>query len=222
MRINIIGDGSFGSFLKKELPNYGFEILPLSFPLPIESQAVILAVPFSAYESVVRTVLDNSFYNSKMHSKHPLIVNVCSVQRPSTEILLKYTDRVTSIHPLFGIRTPSDKRNSILTYTHVPSTCSAATDEQLFLHLFGKFSNVKNIVDWNDKLKGCEEHDRLMAKVHAPALLAAKQLEHYIKDAEDVPDELLPNSFRLMKNFVQTMLDMPSGTVESIMANPYI
>jgi hypothetical protein len=60
-----------------------------------------------------------------------------------------------------------------------------------------------------------------MAKTHLAAVMAAKQLQIYVDRAKDIPDFLLPNSFRLMKQFVQTLDDMPPGTIESIMANPY-
>ena len=61
-----------------------------------------------------------------------------------------------------------------------------------------------------------------MLKTHVAAVLAAKQAKHYIDEAAGIPDEFLPNSFRLLKQFVQTLDDMPAGTIESIMANPYI
>lgn len=213
MKINIIGDGSFGLFLKKELPNYGFEIVPDDFTSPI-----ILAIPFSAYEKEV----------SKRVDKYPnlYVINVCSVQKPSTDILLKYTDKVTSIHPLFGVRTPVDKRNSILTYEHSNPEMGGkenlnAKIEIKFLSKWSKFSKIR-CCDYNKKPFNPESHDQLMAKTHASAVLAAKQAKHFVDAAEDIPDELIPNSFRLLKEFVKTLEDMPSGTIESIMANPYI
>jgi len=60
-----------------------------------------------------------------------------------------------------------------------------------------------------------------MAKTHVAAVLAAKQMKVFVERAEDVPDEYVPNSFRLMREFVRTLDDMPPGTIESIMANPY-
>ncbi|MEO5858206.1 MAG: hypothetical protein ABIR33_04570, partial [Pyrinomonadaceae bacterium] len=66
-----------------------------------------------------------------------------------------------------------------------------------------------------------DSHDRLMARTHVAAVLAAKQMKVFIDRAEDIPDELIPNSFRLMRDFVRTLDDMPQGTIESIMANPY-
>ena len=66
------------------------------------------------------------------------------------------------------------------------------------------------------------EHDKLMSRTHVPAILAARAARPFIEGAEGIPDELVPNSFRLLRQFVKTIDDMPAGTVESIMANPYV
>lgn len=195
MRINIIGkEGSFGSFLCRELPKHGFEII-------VGAETIILAVPFSAYDEC----------GLEFQSKH--IINCCSIQKPSTDILLKYTGKVTSIHPLFGARTPIDKRNSILTYIHSRPIDHSAENE--FIMKFRQFSNIIEGIN-------PEKHDVLMAKTHAAAIIAAKQAKVWVDRAADIPDELIPNSFRLLREFVKTLDDMPSGTVSSIMANPYI
>ena len=203
MRLTIIGDGAFGSFLK--------ELLDPHFELVHDADSVILAVPISAYEDVSR----------KNKGKH--LINVCSLQEPSTKICLKHSDRVTSIHPLFGRRTPADKRNSILTYSY--KSCndtwfSEDIKEDGFMDGFGK---VSRMITHNTDHEAFtpEFHDRLMAKTHVAAVMAAKQLQVYIERAKDIPDELIPNSFRLMRDFVKTLDDMPKGTMESIMANPY-
>jgi prephenate dehydrogenase len=196
MKLNIVGDGSFGSFMK--------EILAPHFELCEDADSVMLAVPISAYDEV----------SSKHKNKH--LINVCSVQKPSTDICLKHSDRVTSIHPLFGRRTPADKRNSILTFVPTDNdTWSSGRSEAFdFLHDFAKVS----------KLHGNfspERHDQLMAKTHVAAILAAQQMKIYVDRAKDIPDEFVPNSFRLLRDFVKTLDDMPKGTVESILANPY-
>lgn len=194
MKINIFGNGSFGTFLKQELPNFGFTLDEFA-------DTVILAVPFSAYESA------GEYWGEK---EGKFLINVCSVQLPSTEILLKYSKKITSIHPLFGARTPADKRNTIVTYTN------KSLEEDDFLNISDKFFN------YSPKEFTPEIHDKLMARTHFAAVLAAKQAKHFVDAAADVPDELIPNSFRLLRNFVKTLEDCPSGTVESIMANPFI
>lgn len=193
-KIFIIGDGSFGTFLMDLLDPH-FEIC-LSAD---KAESIILAVPVSAYNEI----------GERFKDKH--LVNVCSVQKPTTDILLKHTDRVTSIHPLFGKRTPADKRNSILTYTF-------DRDNGIEAEFLSKFGNISNVHAGFTP----ESHDILMAKTHASALMAAKQLQVFTDRVKDVPDYLIPNSFRLMREFVKTLEDMPAGTVESILTNPYI
>jgi prephenate dehydrogenase len=203
MKLKIIGDGAFGSFMK--------ELLAPHFELSNDADSVMLAVPISAYDSVA----------SANYGKH--LINVCSVQKPSTDICLRYSERVTSIHPLFGRRTPEGKRNSILTYKFTADNdtwLSQAETEFNFLNLFVK---VSSILQANGTKKFTpESHDILMAKTHVAALMGAQQLKVWTERAKDIPDELIPNSFRLMREFVKTLEDMPQGTVESIMANPYV
>jgi len=203
MKIQIIGNGAFGSFLS--------ELLAPHMEIVDDAEIVILAVPLSAYDEVAR----------RNREKH--LVNVCSVQLPSTEICLEYTNEVISIHPLFGRRTPSDRRNSILTHEEVQGDdqwyhCPIAVD---FLDIFSKVSSILKI-DQNGKPFTPESHDLLMAKTHYAAVLGAKQLKVLVDRNVDVPDELLPNSFRLMRDFVKTLEDMPQGTIESIMGNPFV
>lgn len=206
MKLKIIGDGAFGSFLK--------ECLDKSFELSDDAEMVILAVPLSAYEECAR--------------RHPTqhLVNVCSVQKPSTDILLKFTDKVTSLHPLFGRRTPADKRNCIL--SHLASRdndtwFSQSGLEHDFLRYFaiGTQSSIFSH-DQNNKLWTPESHDILMAKTHLVASVCAAQAKVLVDRANDIPDCFLPHSFRLLKGFVQTLDDMPKGTMESIQANPYL
>jgi len=212
MKIQIIGNGAFGSFLKELLAPH-CEITETS---SIEN-TVILAVPASSYDECGR--IYGGFYKSHL-------VNVCSVQKPTTDTLLRFTDRVTSIHPLFGRRTPADKRNSILTLS--PNQIQKENDTWSmgdsahadFMKVWEKVSVVSNAMD--GKMFTPESHDLLMAKTHAAAVMAAKQLKVFTDRVANVPDKLIPNSFRLMRQFVQTLDDMPVGTVESIMANPYI
>lgn len=208
MKVTIIGDGAFGTFLKELLKDH---VTLCPFKGGETAETVILAVPISAYKGLA----------AQLDDKH--LVNVCSVQKPSTDILLEYADRVTSIHPLFGKRTPPDKRNSILTYSY--STCndtwlSEDRQEFEFLEMWSKVSTIQT-KDIEGNSFTTDSHDALMAKTHLAALMAAKQLKVYTDRVANVPDNLIPQSFRLMREFVKTLEDMPPGTVESIMANPY-
>jgi len=201
MKLTIIGNGSFGSFLK--------ELLADKFELCESAESVVLAVPFLAYNEM------GLEYGDRKH-----LINVCSVQEPSTNALMAHTDEVTSIHPLFGRRTPADKRYSILTWR------CGHPNEQKFLDIFETVSPIvtetgKKDVGGKPILFNPTTHDQLMAKTHVAALLAAEQMKIYVDRAKDIPDEFIPNSFRLLREFVKTMEDMPSGTVQSILANPY-
>lgn len=207
MKLTIIGDGVFGTFLKDLLKDK-FEISTEDNEI---AESIILAVPISAYAEL-----------ASHYDEHHLI-NVCSVQKPSTDILLKFTDCVTSIHPLFGKRTPTDKRNSILTHSY--ATCddtwlSEDSRENDFLNIWSTISTIQ-MNDWKGEKFTPETHDALMAKTHVAALMAAKQLKVFTDRVNDIPDEMIPQSFRLMRDFVKTLEDMPPGTVESIMANPF-
>lgn len=196
MKISIAGNGVFGTFLQ--------ELLASEFDVCDNAESVILAVPLSAYLEV-----------AKNHPKKHLI-NVCSVQKPSTDILLSVSDRVTSIHPLFGKRTPPDKRNAIMTRTCIQDNDTWYLDECELEFLKG-FKKICNVITGFTP----EQHDQMMAKTHLAAVIAAEQAKIFIERAKDIPDEFIPHSFRLLRNFVQTLEDMPKGTMESIKANPY-
>ncbi len=203
MKIHIIGDGSFGTFLK--------ELLAPIFEIDPSADSVILAVPISAYDSVA----------SQNRERH--LINVCSVQKPSMEMALRYTESVTGIHPLFGHRTPADRRNAIVTREFAIDAAVQvpfAQNEREFLETFSRISKI-NRTDQNGFEFTPDLHDQMMAKTHVAAVLAAKQMKVFVERADDIPDEYLPNSFRLMRDFVKTLDDMPQGTIESIMANPY-
>ena len=75
MKLTIVGDGSFGRFLK--------ELLAPHFELCDSAQSIILAVPASSYNACGR------FYGSNLNNH---LINVCSVQKPTTDNLLTYTE----------------------------------------------------------------------------------------------------------------------------------
>lgn len=207
MKLTIIGDGAFGSFLK--------ELLAPHFELVSNADSIILAVPLAAYDEVA----------TQHENKH--LINVCSVQKTSTDICLKHSERVTSIHPLFGRRTPEAFRHSIVSFCSSRSIIdndtwfSQVNAGNEFINIFTKVSKI--YLKWNDKFFTPELHDLLMRKTHVEAILAAKRMKMEVERANDIPDELLPHSFRMMKAFVKTAFDdMPKGTLDSIMANPFL
>lgn len=196
MKIEIIGNGVFGTFLKTLL-NGTFEVCE-------PADTIVLAVPISAYVNVVKNTLNN-----RPNSKIIHFINVCSVQAPSYNAISSLTSFVTGIHPLFGPRTPPEKRHAIITHR------CGLIGEQEFLDGFSKVCVEISEMSRHD-------HDKIMARTHLAAVNAAKLLRPFIDNAKDVPDHMVPNSFRLMRQFVQTLDDMPKGTLESIMANEHV
>lgn len=187
MKIQIIGDGSFGTFLKTLLKD-DFEIVE-------ECQEVILAIPISAYEEVAK------------QNAGKTLINVCSVQSEANEIISRHTNSYLGIHPLFGARSPAENRNSIVTK-------SVGFWPERFVHHFEKVSHIHYMSD--------VEHDKLMAKTHGASVELAKQAKEVLDKVGEIPDHLVPNSFKLLREFVKTLDDMPKGTLESILSNPYI
>ena len=203
MKINIIGNGSFGTFLR--------ELLAAHFRVTEDAETIILAVPISAYGDVA----------AANKGKH--LINVCSVQQPSMEMILSHSEMVTGVHPLFGRKTPTEHRNSIITRRRNSQNDASPHFAHKEADFFDRFSKVSKLI-YTDAAGipfTPETHDRLMAKTHVAAVLAARQIKVFIDGARDIPDDLVPNSFRLMREFVKTLDDMPRGTIESILANPY-
>jgi len=127
MKIRIIGSGAFGTFLK-ELLQHSFTIC---HDYDESARSIILAVPLSAY----REMAEKFAFGDENH-----LINVCSVQEPSTNILKEYTNNFTSIHPLFGARTPANKRYSIL--THSCQSTPVYSLEEEFLNRFKHSSEI--------------------------------------------------------------------------------
>ncbi len=93
IKANVIGNGSFGRFLKK---NY--------FEHTSESNIVVLAIPASAFNKVCEK------------HKGKYFINVCSVQSETNKICAKWGDAHIGIHPLFGHRSDPKDRRCILTH----------------------------------------------------------------------------------------------------------
>ena len=187
MKIQIIGNGSFGTFLR--------DLLKDEFEIVESAEVVILAVPISAYEEVAAAHIGKT------------LVNVCSVQSEANRIIQKYSEDTIGIHPLFGARSPAENRNSILTHFK-------GENSKEFFRLFLKISQCHHMDE--------EYHDKLMAKTHGVSLEFAKKAKAAVDSVKDVPDIFVPNSFKLLRKFVRTLDDMPEGTLESILSNPYI
>lgn len=182
--VNIVGNGVFGTFLAETFRLYN--ILNRA-----ESDNVILAVPASAYEDVAK----------RHRNKH--LINVCSAQTHTTDILKSYSDRVTAIHPLFGPNSPNFGIYSIVTKNGPYSE-----------DIINFFKNMSGI-HYCDSVK----HDEIMRKTHLPVLLFGQMAALLVDDAKDIPYYMLTPSFKKLQDLAEQMKDMSEGTVSSIMSN---
>jgi prephenate dehydrogenase len=185
MKINIIGDGKFGTFFK--------EVLASDFIITPDANTIILAVPLSAYEDVA----------SKHIGKH--LVNICSVQEQSNKTLLKHSSNVTGLHPLWGVSTPASRRNAIITHE------SGSDEEKELLAIFSKISGLSRM--------DAVTHDDYMRRTHLAAVRIAVKIRTIVEEAKDIPNEMIPYSFSLLREFDSIMENMSAGTIESILSN---
>lgn len=203
MNVSIIGDGSFGRFLAKEFYNK----LSLVVPIPTPRNVFILAIPLQAYRETAKRLTDQ--YGKGIH-----MVNVCSVQEETNEILMEHISPmdgcVTGIHPMFGERSSPNisERISIVTLKSSPRSNDV-------VELFSKISMIR------DDGTSAAVHDRWMALTHLEVVRMADWIQETTRNAKDVPDYALTPSFRKMKELANQFLDMPAGTRESILANKY-
>lgn len=191
IEVTIEGDGVFGTFLRTVLAPFCL--------ITDDADIVILAVPFHAYDEVA----------AAHAGKH--LVNVCSVQEQTNTTCLKYSTRVTGIHPMFGPRSPAAGRTCLVTLTNSQS--------EDVLELFGSISTLVEFAN-GERITG-KLHDAIMAKTHLQVVRLADKISAIVQAAADVPDECLPTSFKRLKAMAEQFLDMPPGTKSSILANKH-
>lgn len=189
MNFNIEGNGIFGGFFKEFLVDSNM------FTYKSNARVVILAVPEHAFEEVC-----------KKHSGK-VLVNVCSVQHHTNLICSKYSDRVVGIHPMFGLRTPVNKRSSVVTHS------TGGKREREFYELYKNLSACSYM--------SAEAHDQTMAKTHKKVLSLLPILRDMVGDAKGIPDDMIPHSFRMLREVYTHLEDMSEGTKTSIESNPY-
>jgi prephenate dehydrogenase len=201
MLINIIGiEGNFGSFLWNE-----FERITGKDRVELYEHAFyqILAVPFEAYKEIC----------SSDRMKNKCIINVCSIQSSSNELCRRsvsegIAEDYLGIHPMFGRRSTNikDDRYSIITS---PITEKNREIRDLFKYL--------SSITYLDEIS----HDKYMAKTHVKVLEVANHVKHLLEETEDIPYYCMPPSFLKLVDFAKQLLDMPEGTKDSILANPF-
>jgi prephenate dehydrogenase len=210
MDIQIVGDGVFGTFLRNEFKRIGQVSLAgriQKIDVVDTSNVVVLAVPAHAYKEVA----------SQHAGKH--LVNVCSVQSQTTADCLGFSDMVTSIHPMFGPRSPVEGRTCIVTRADNNTDIRQRNVEVTeVLDLFSAICD-KMVTHVNDEIITPETHDRMMARTHLQVVKISDTILKMVDEASDIPDECLPTSFKRLKAMAEQFLDMPPGTKDSILAN---
>lgn len=190
MDISIIGRGVFGSFLAEEFKPHA--------NIVDDADIVIAAVPVSSMEDVARTYA----------GRH--LVNVCSVQDKPNAACLKYSARVTGIHPMFGPQSPRANRTCVAT-----QTCAESEDVfNVFRAIGADIVTTHNGMPMTGAL-----HDAMMRRTHLPVLMFGELAALIVEQASDIPDNFLPTSFKRLKALAEQMKDMSPGTVESIRSN---
>ena len=192
MKISVIGDGVFGTFLKEEI----IRVWPNKMVHELEADTLILAVPSSAYNSVAQ----------RFQGKH--LVNVCSVQAKTNWVCSTWSKNVTGIHPLFGPRSGLEGRSAIVT-----RECDKSEEiKQLFQDMGVNVLSLTDGDGWR--------HDEIMSKTHIPVVRLQEQIKIIMEEAEKINEAFMPTSFKKLIEFAETFGDMPQGTFSSILDNP--
>lgn len=170
MKIGIIGHGSFGTFAAETLSHYADISIyderepdtSASFDVIASADVVILAVPLSAYKVILNKL-------KPLIHENTLIVDICSVKVPSRDIVLDALATHPNIlisHPLFG---PQSAANGLTGHDIIVTNVIGERAEQGVVFLKEKLGlNVYTIT--------AEEHDHMMAYVHALTFFVARGL----------------------------------------------
>lgn len=174
-KVGIIGLGSFGKFMASLAPSEvevrgssrtvtemeGMDILPLEEV--VKSDVLILGFPLTAYETMLQKI-------APILPAETLIVDVCSVKVKPEQLLEKYLphhSNILSTHPLFG---PQSAANGTKGHKLVV-TKDAETERSQELLKY-----CKKALELDVSRMTAEEHDRIMARVHALTFFIAKGL----------------------------------------------
>lgn len=208
LSIGIVGFGSFGSFIASLLP----EDIELSWfdiaggnPLHVvaQSDVVVLAVPFAAYERVLPQL-------AAVLAPETLLVDACSVKAEPSRLIDKYFPNHGELlltHPLFG---PQSADNGLRGLQLIVTRKRGKKADRALALCEGQGLEIEEMT--------AEEHDKVMATVHALTFFIGRGLAdmHLEKGA------FVPPSFSSLLRLVE--LDAAHSeelfqTIET--ANPY-
>ena len=168
-KVGIIGFGNFGKFLYKhlnpyfQLSVYDKSIKKNTLEFVIKSDIIILAVPVSSFETVLKKI-------SSMLNTDTLIIDVASVKVNPTNLMKKYLPHnpLLGLHPLFG---PESGKNGIEGLSVIYSPIRIKKNSLSHIKDF-----LKSTFKVQLKKMSPEEHDKQMAYVQGITHFIGKAL----------------------------------------------
>ena len=166
--IGIIGEGSFGKFLKGLVPS-GVTVLSVDghataeqFAAVCQADIVFLAIPLASYTDVLPKL-------AARVPKDTLVVDVCSVKMLPEKLFMQHLGDHTNIlltHPLFG---PESAARSAAGFSLIITKSRGARAK-------GLLSFCEQELGLKIIRMTSEEHDKAMAEVHAVTFFMARGL----------------------------------------------
>lgn len=193
-KVKVIGNGVFGSFFKTLIIQHCKEVELVDK----DADTYILAIPSDAFNEVTK----------ELKGKH--VVNVCSVQEETNKICRDNGCYLTGIHPLFGPRSPEIDRRFVITYE------SNNTLEYYFLNKLIRVIPNRSLI-----YKTAFIHDSIMAKTHLRYVQIMEIIKPLLDPLTSLELEIAPNSYLQLMKLVDSLGDMPEGTLSSIKSNLY-
>lgn len=210
--IGIIGQGNFGKFFATLIPDdmrvvrydAAQTTSQADFTDVSRADIVVLAVPLQAYPEVLAKLADTL-------QPETLVIDVCSVKVYPQKLLDKYLPGHVNLlvtHPLFG-----------------PQSASTSTKGHRLIVARQAGDRAQKVLEYcRDNLEleiinmSAEEHDKIMADVHALTFFVARALSNM--NLQDNP--FMTPSYQMILDFVQFDHSHSNQLFETIeQGNPY-
>lgn len=173
LKVGVFGNGSFGSFISgvfakglTDIQLYNYEVkahTETELKNVLNCDVVVLAVPFNAYPQLLKDI-------SHRLDEDTIVMDVCSVKIKPKDYLRKYLPEHGNFlitHPLFG---PQSVKNFNIKGQTLIVTDVIGDKSKKFLDLIDTSLQPKIISI------SADEHDKVMAQVHALTFFVAKGL----------------------------------------------
>lgn len=198
MTVGVIGLGSFGTFITTLLPEsttvLGYDtqthvespsrIKRVALEEMCQADAIILAVPLTAYEEVLKVLKPNL-------KSETLIIDICSVKVKSVQIIhnvLPNHPNLLITHPLFGSH--SARRSTVGHHLIVTEDTGALAEKVL--------AYCKDTLELEVHHMSAEEHDKIMARVHVLTFFVARGLNNM--QLEETP--FMTPSYKMISDLI--------------------